>query len=202
MTARQATLPAASPDILVRDATAADIDAIQPIYAYYVAKTTASFEDVPPSVTQMRARYDAVRAQDLPYLVAEIGGEVLGYCYAAPFRQRSAYRYTIENSVYVAPLVTRHGIGVALMRELIARCTALDYRQMIAVIGDSTNLSSIALHRKLGFRQEGVLRGVGLKFGRWRDVVIMHRSLGDANAAPPVGKAPGPGLESNSAEST
>lgn len=186
------TEPSAPAAVLVRDATHDDMESIQAVYAHYVLRTTASFEEVPPTMTQMRARFDAVRAQNLPYLVAEIDGEVLGYCYAHPFRPRSAYRYTIENSVYVAPFVVRQGIGVALMGELIKRCTALDYRQMIAVIGDSANLSSIALHRRMGFRQEGVLRGVGLKFGRWMDVVIMHRALGDANAAPPHGDNPGP----------
>ncbi len=184
--------PSAPAEVLVRDATHDDMDVIQTIYAHYVLRTTASFEEVPPTVTQMRARFDAVQAQNLPYLVAEIDSEVLGYCYAHPFRPRSAYRYTIENSVYVAPFVVRQGIGVALMGELIKRCTALDYRQMIAVIGDSANASSINLHRRMGFRQEGVLRGVGLKFGRWMDVVIMHRALGDANAAPPHGDNPGP----------
>ena len=189
---RSARHPQSAPaDVRVREATSADIEMIQTIYAHYVLRTTASFEEVPPTVTQMLARYDAVRAYNLPYLVAEIDGEVLGYCYAHPFRPRSAYRYTIENSVYVAPFVVRQGIGVALMAKLIARCTQLDYRQMIAVIGDSANISSIALHRRMGFRQEGVLRGVGLKFGRWMDVVIMHRPLGDASAVPPHGDNPG-----------
>jgi len=178
-------------EVLVRDAAVTDIEAIRAIYAHYVLRTTASFEEVPPTETQMRARFDAIRAQGLPYLVAEIDGEVLGYCYAHAFRPRSAYRYTIEDSIYVAPFVVRHGIGIALLAKLIARCTALDYRQMIAVIGDSANLPSVALHRRFGFRQEGVLRGVGLKFGRWMDVVIMHRALGDANAAPPHGEHPG-----------
>lgn len=183
-------LPVAA-EVLVRDALNSDIPIIQTIYAHYVLRTTASFEEVPPTETQMRARFDAVRSENLPYLVAEIDGEVLGYCYAHAFRPRSAYRYTIEDSIYVAPFVVRQGIGVALMARLIERCTELDFRQMIAVIGNSANLSSIALHRRMGFRQEGVLRGVGLKFGRWMDVVIMHRPLGDASAAPPVGKNPG-----------
>ena len=202
---RHAREPQSAPaDVQVRDATHDDIEMIQTIYAHYVLRTTASFEEVPPTITQMRARFDAVRAQNLPYLVAEIDGEVLGYCYAHPFRPRSAYRYTIENSVYVAPFVVRQGIGVALMAKLIARCTRLDYRQMIAVIGDSANRSSIALHRRMGFRQEGVLRGVGLKFGRWMDVVIMHRPLGDANAQPPHGDNPGielvPGSDASGGE--
>lgn len=178
-------------EVLVRDATDADLEHIRTIYAHYVLRTTGSFEEVPPTLVQMRARFDAVRAQNLPYLVAEIEGEVLGYSYAHLFRPRSAYRYTIEDSIYVAPFVVRQGIGVALLGTLIERCTALDYRQMIGVIGNSANMPSIALHRRLGFRQEGVLRGVGLKFGRWMDVVIMHRPLGDANAAPPVAEHPG-----------
>jgi len=188
---RAAKPPTPRADVLVRDAAHGDMEPIQTIYAHYVTKTTASFEEVPPSITQMRARFDAVRSQNLPYLVAEIDGEVLGYCYAHPFRPRSAYRYTIEDSIYVAPFVVGQGIGIALLATLIERCTALDYRQMIGVIGDSANQGSIALHRRAGFRQEGVLRGVGLKFGKWMDVVIMHRSLGDANAAPPVGLDPG-----------
>jgi len=183
--------PTQRADVLVRDATDQDMDPIQTIYAHYVLRTTASFEEVPPTMTQMRARFDAVKAQHLPYLVAEVDGEVLGFSYAHPFRPRSAYRFTIEDSIYVAPFVVHQGIGIALLGTLIERCTALDYRQMIGVIGDSANLPSIALHRRLGFRQEGVLRGVGLKFGRWMDVVIMHRSLGDANAAPPVAGEPG-----------
>ena len=188
---RAAKTPTARADVLVRDATHNDLEPIQTIYAHYVLRTTASFEEIPPTIVQMRARFDAVQAQKLPYLVAEIDGEVLGFCYAHQFRPRSAYRFTIEDSIYVAPFVVHQGIGVALLATLIERCTALDYRQMIGVIGDSANLPSIALHRRLGFRQEGVLRGVGLKFGRWMDVVIMHRSLGDASAAPPVSKEPG-----------
>ena len=197
-----AVRPAKRPpaDVLVRDATDADMDPIRTIYAHYVLRTTGSFEEVPPSITQMRARFDAVRAENLPYLVAEIEGEVLGYSYAHHFRPRSAYRYTIEDSIYVAPFVVRQGIGVALLGALIDRCTALDYRQMIGVIGDSANMPSIALHRRLGFRQEGVLRGVGLKFGRWMDVVIMHRPLGDANAAPPVSDHPGLAPRDNESE--
>ena len=188
---RAAKPPTPRADVLVRDATHDDMEPIQTIYAHYVLRTTASFEEVPPTITQMRARFDAVRAQHLPYLVAEVDGEVLGFSYAHPFRPRSAYRFTIEDSIYVAPFVVSQGIGGALLSTLIERCTALDYRQMIGVIGDSANQGSIALHRRLGFRQEGVLRGVGLKFGKWMDVVIMHRPLGDANAAPPVHADPG-----------
>mgnify|MGYP001806810085 CR=1 FL=1 len=172
--------------VLVRDAREEDVSQILAIYAYYVTRSAASFEEVPPDLDEMLRRWREVTGRGLPYLVAESGGEVLGYSYAGPWRTRSAYRYTIENSVYVAPLTVRRGIGRAVVGELIERCTALGYRQMIAVIGDSANLGSIGLHRSLGFRQEGILRGVGLKFGRWVDVVIMHRPLGSPDAPPPA----------------
>ncbi|CAA7618841.1 GNAT family N-acetyltransferase [Magnetospirillum sp. SS-4] len=177
--------------VRVRDAAAGDMAAIQAIYAFYVTRTAASFEEAAPSVEEMAGRWRDVVGRSMPFLVAEDDGEVLGYTYAAPFRQRSAYRYTVEDSIYVAPFVARRGIGRALMSALIERCTALGYRQMIAVIGDSANQGSIALHRSVGFGQEGVLRGVGLKFGRWVDVVIMHRTLGgDDRLLPDGAKAP------------
>lgn len=163
--------------VVVRDACKEDFTAIQAIYAFYVTRTAASFEEEPPEVAEMQRRWQDVTSRGFPYLVAECEGEVLGYAYAGPWRTRSAYRYTIEDSIYVAPMTVRRGIGSALLGALIERCTSLGYRQMIAVIGDSANLASIGLHRSLGFRQEGILRGVGLKFGRWVDVVIMHRPL-------------------------
>lgn len=175
----------------IRDATDDDMAAVQSIYAFYVSRTAASFEEEVPSVEEMKARRAAVVARGLPFLVAVEEGEVLGYTYAGPFRQRSAYRYTVEDSIYVAPFVVRRGIGRVLLGALIERCVALGYRQMIAVIGDSANQGSIAVHRALGFGQEGVLRGVGLKFGRWVDVVIMHRTLGgDDRPLPDGAKAP------------
>ncbi|AVM73241.1 GNAT family N-acetyltransferase [Magnetospirillum gryphiswaldense] len=173
--------------VLVRPATPADMDQVQAIYAYYVTRSAASFEEEVPSVAEMRRRRDDVVDRNLPYLVAEDDGEVLGYTYAGPWRPRSAYRYTVEDSIYVAPFVQGRGIGKALLGALIDRCTELGYRRMIAVIGDSANQGSIGLHRSLGFRQEGVLRGVGLKFGRWVDVVIMHRVLGDDDRPLPDG---------------
>ena len=179
------TLPVA-----VRDATPADMAAVLAIYSYYVTRTSYSFEEVPPALEEMRERLAKTRERGLPYLVAEVDGEVVGYSYAGPFRVRSAYRYTIEDSIYVAPSVKRRGVGVALLSALIERCTELGYRQMIAVIGDSANQASIGLHRRLGFRQEGVLRGVGLKFGRWVDVVIMHRPL-QADSGLPDQNQPG-----------
>ena len=177
--------------VTLRDAQPGDMAAIQAIYAYYVTKSGASFEEEPPTIAEMAARRERTLSLGLPYLVAECDGEILGYTYAGPFRFRSAYRYTIEDSIYVAPGIVRRGVGSTLLSGLVERCTALGYRQMIAIIGDSANQASIAVHRKVGFRQEGVLRGVGLKFGRWLDVVIMHRPLGDDTAGLPSPDQPG-----------
>lgn len=177
--------------LVVRDALESDMAAIQAIYTYYVTRSCASFEEAPPTVEQMQQRREKTLERGLPYMVAESDGEVIGYTYAGPFRTRSAYRYTIEDSIYVAPGVVRRGVGSTLLGQLIERCTGLGYRQMIGVIGDSANLGSISLHRHMGFRQEGVLRGVGLKFGRWIDVVIMHRPLGDATIGLPRHDQPG-----------
>ena len=176
--------------VTIREATPQDMSAVLAIYAFYVERTAASFEEVPPTVEEMCRRREDVLARGMPYLVAEEAGEVLGYCYAGQWRSRSAYRYTVEDSVYVAPFVVGRGVGTALMSALIQRCEGLGYRQMIAVIGDSANQGSIALHRSLGFRQEGVLRGVGLKFGRWVDVVIMHRPLNAEGKPLPDGSIP------------
>ncbi|MBI2241235.1 MAG: N-acetyltransferase [Magnetospirillum gryphiswaldense] len=182
------TMPSQSPlSVRIRPATSDDMDQVLSIYSYYVTRTAASFEEEVPSLAEMRRRRDEVEARNLPYLVAEEDGEVLGYTYAGPWRPRSAYRYTVEDSIYVAPFVQRRGVGKALLGALIDRCADLGYRRMIAVIGDSANQGSIGLHRSLGFRQEGVLRGVGLKFGRWVDVVIMHRVLGDDTRPLPDG---------------
>jgi len=186
--------PPSSPlPVTIRDATEDDMASILSIYSFYVTRTAASFEEVVPDVEEMKNRRRFVLSRGLPYLVAEEHGEVLGYTYAGPFRPRSAYRFTVEDSIYVAPFVVRRGIGGALLSALIDRCTNLGYRQMIAIIGDSGNQGSIAVHRSRGFGQEGVLRGVGLKFGRWVDAVIMHRVLGgddrplpDGSVAPPL----------------
>lgn len=186
----QAPLP-----VNVRPATEDDMVQVQAIYSYYVTRSCASFEEDVPSVEEMQRRRLKTLERGLPYLVAEEHGEVLGYSYAGLWRERSAYRYTVEDSIYVAPFVQRRGVGSLLLGSVIDRCAELGYRRMIAVIGDSANQGSIALHRALGFRQEGVLRGVGLKFGRWVDVVIMHRVLGgderllpDGRVAPPLPK--------------
>jgi phosphinothricin acetyltransferase len=164
---------------LVRDATAADIAAVRAIYAHHVATGTASFEEVPPTLAEMRGRYDAVLGRGLPYLVADYAGDVAGYAYAAPFRPRSAYRYTVENSIYVHPQATGRGLGLALMDALIRRCRDLGYRQMVAVIGDSANRASIALHQRFGFVEAGRLQAAGYKFGRWLDVIFMQLALTD-----------------------
>lgn len=167
--------------ITIRDLRPDDLDAVAQIYAHYVLHGAASFEETPPSLEEMALRYQKVRALGLPWLVAEADGVVAGYAYAAPFRERSAYRFTLENSVYVDAAHLRMGIGRGLLAELIERCEALGYRQMIAAIGDSGNHGSIRLHRALGFEDAGVYRSVGMKFGRWLDVVLMQRSLGEGN---------------------
>ena len=151
---------------------------VQRIYAHHVLHGLATFEEVPPTVHDLMARRVSVLAEGLPYLVAERDGEVVGYSYATAFRSRSAYRHTIEDSVYVADGLGGKGIGRALLEALISRCESGPWRQMIAVIGDSANAASIALHRRLGFRLVGTLGSAGLKLGRWVDVVLMQRALG------------------------
>lgn len=170
--------------VTVRDADERDLPAIQAIYAHYVLETAASFEEEPPDLTEMARRMADVRDRALPYLVAEADGRLAGFAYAGPFRPRSAYRYTLEDSIYVAPGFMRRGIGRKLLSSLIERALEKGYRQMIAVIGDSQNLPSIALHESLGFRREGMLKGVGYKFGRWYDLVIMHLPLRPGDAPP------------------
>lgn len=171
--------------LLVRDAQEEDMPAVQAIYAHHVTHGLASFEEVPPDTQEMRARRKAVLDQNLPYLVAESDGRVVGYCYAAAYRSRAAYRYTVEDSVYVADGEGGRGIGTALLRTLIARCEAGPWRQMVAVIGDSGNAGSIALHRACGFAPIGTLRAVGFKFERWVDSVLMQRALGAGSDKPP-----------------
>ena len=164
--------------MLVRDSRDDDVAAIQAIYAHHVLHGTASFEEEPPPPAEMARRRADVLARGLPYLVAEIEGTVAGYSYATPYRTRSAYRFSIENSVYVDHARHRGGIGRALLSELITRCEHGDWRQMIAVIGDSAHVASISLHTSLGFRTVGTLEAVGFKFGRWLDSVLMQRRLG------------------------
>jgi L-amino acid N-acyltransferase YncA len=170
---------------LIRDSKDLDIAAVHAIYAYYVLHGSASFEEEPPSAAELARRRADVLGRGLPYLVAEIDDVVVGYAYASPYRARSAYRFSIENSVYVDHRHHRRGIGRALLAALIERCERGAWRQMIAVIGDSANVSSIALHEQLGFRMVGALRSVGFKFGRWVDTVLMQRELGAGGRALP-----------------
>jgi phosphinothricin acetyltransferase len=158
---------------------------MQAIYAHHVQHGLASFEEVPPAVEEIARRHAAVTERGLPWLVAEFGGRVAGYGYCAPYRERSAYRHTLEDSIYVRQDAQGKGVGGALLRELLARCEALGYRQVIAVIGDSANAASINLHASVGFVRCGMLRSAGFKFGRWVDSVLMQRPLGPGDATPP-----------------
>lgn len=174
-------------DLVVRPATPADVSAILAIYRPAVLEGFASWEYDPPDEPEMRRRFEAVRAGGYPYLVAELDGRVVGYSYASAYRSRPGYRFTCENSVYVAAGVQRSGAGRALLSELIDQCAAKGYRQMIAVIGDSGNAPSIGLHRALGFTFCGVMHSIGWKHGRWLDGVYMQRPLGDGDRTAPAG---------------
>jgi L-amino acid N-acyltransferase YncA len=171
--------------ILVRDSLEADIDSIQAIYAHHVLTGTASFELDPPDSTEMARRRADVLANGFPYLVAVRGEQILGYAYANLFRTRPAYRFSVENSIYVREGLRRQGVGRALLTALIARCEANGVRQILAVIGDSANTGSIGLHAACGFRFAGVLRASGWKFERWIDTVLMQLELGEGDRSPP-----------------
>ncbi|AJY09104.1 GNAT family N-acetyltransferase [Burkholderia dolosa] len=186
------TAPACA--VLVRDATDADLAAIHAIYAHHVRHSVASFEETPPDVAELGARRDAVLRHGLPYLVAECDGRVAGYAYATPYRTRSAYRHTVEDSIYIDDTQRGRGIGRALLAALIERCEAGPWRQMIAVIADGGTGGSTSLHRAFGFEPAGVLKAVGFKHGRWIDTALMQRPLGDGARslpAPPASSAPG-----------
>ena len=172
--------------VSIRAVRPADIAAITRIYAHAVRHGTASFELDPPDVNAMARRLDALNAGGFPYLVAEAENEVLGYAYAGPYRARPAYRFTVEDSVYIAPDAQRRGLGRLLLDRLIVESEARGYRQMIAVIGDSAQTASIALHAALGFRMIGTFEAVGWKFGRWLDTVLMQRPLGQNSASEPA----------------
>lgn len=170
----------------LRDAVSDDIAQIHAIYAHHVLHGAASFEEVPPDQAEIAARFRALKEKNMPYLAAVAGGRLLGYAYAGPYRPRSAYRFTVEDSIYLAPDAAGRGIGRLLLAELVTRCTAMGMRQMIAVIGDSANAASIGLHRTLGFTHIGTFPAVGFKFGRWIDSVLMQRPLGDGAASLPA----------------
>jgi L-amino acid N-acyltransferase YncA len=173
------------PDLSIRLTQPQDVAAIARIYAHAVLHGTASFETEPPDQAEIARRQAALTAGGYPYLVAELGGAVAGYAYCGPYRTRPAYRFTVEDSIYIAPEAQRHGVGRALLERLLAEAQARGFRQMIAVIGDSAQLPSIALHAACGFRTIGTLEAVGFKFGRWLDSVLMQRPLGDGAAIPP-----------------
>lgn len=179
----------AAPDphaVTIRAAHDHHLPAITAIYAHHVAHGFGSFEEVPPGLEELARRRREIVGKGLPYLVAADREDgILGYAYASPYRTRSAYRFTIEDSIYVAPDVARRGIGRLLLEALIERCTAAGYRQMIAVIGDSGNAGSIGLHESLGFARAGLLPSIGFKRGRWVDGVLMQRSLGAGDTSLP-----------------
>ena len=170
----------------LREAAPADIPAITRIYAHHVAFGLASFEDDAPDEAEMTRRIDDVWERGLPWLVAvDASATVRGYAYAMPYRLRSSYRYTLEDSIYIAPDWLRRGLGRALLTRLIERCAAGNFRQMVAVIGDSANAASIGLHERMGFRRVGLLPAVGFKHRRWVDCVLMQREIGDGAATLP-----------------
>jgi L-amino acid N-acyltransferase YncA len=170
----------------LREAAERDLAAIAEIYAYHVLNGLGTFEEAPPDVAELGCRRSEVIGRGMPYLVAEdSGGAVVGYAYASLFRTRSAFRFCVEDSVYVAPGVVRHGIGRALLGDLVARCADAGYRQIVAVIGDGGNAASIGLHTALGYQRVGTLPAVGFKLGRWIDCIRMQRSLGDGGATTP-----------------
>lgn len=174
------------PSLTIRDSRDADIPAIAAIYGHWVTHGLASFELEPPDAAEMAHRRRAALDGGYPYIVAEgVGGAVLGYAYAGPYRTRPAYRFAVENSIYVAPEAAGGGVGRALLPALIERCTRAGFRLMVAVIGDSANAASIRLHARCGFAHAGLLPAVGWKHGRWVDSVLMTRALGEGSATPP-----------------
>jgi len=172
--------------IVVRPSREGDVAQIAAIYGYHVLHGLASFEEVPPDIDEFASRRRDILALGLPYLVAERSGSVIGYCYAGPYRTRSAYRFTVEDSIYVDEAEVGRGLGRALLATLLDRCGELGYRQMVAVIGGSETWPSIRLHAALGFTQVGLLPAVGFKFGSWVDIVLMQRALGPDGTVPPV----------------
>jgi phosphinothricin acetyltransferase len=169
----------------IRPAIVADLASITEIYADAVRVGTATFELVPPDLAEMTRRFQVLTDGGFPYLVAMLEGRVAGYAYAGPYRPRPAYRFTVENSVYLRPAIHRRGVGLQLLQRLIAECEARGFRQMIAVIGDSANAASIGVHAACGFQMVGTHPNVGLKFGRWLDTVMMQRELGDGAGTVP-----------------
>ncbi|MEW5684046.1 MAG: N-acetyltransferase family protein [Pseudomonadota bacterium] len=171
--------------MIIRAATRDDAAALAAIYGHHVLHGFGTFEEEPPSAEEMETRRAAIAGRDLPYLVAEDAGRVLGFAYAGPFRPRQAYRYTVEDSVYIAPEAMGRGVGKAVLSAVIEACAALGVRQVVAVIGDSGNAASIGLHRSLGFVDAGIGRSFGFKHGRWVDIVWMQKSLNGGDESAP-----------------
>ena len=176
-------------DVEIRPAAPADLAAITAIYAEAVRFGTATFELIPPDLEEMTRRYQSLSSGGFPYLVAVRAAEVAGYAYAGPYRPRPAYRFTVEDSIYLAPAVQHRGVGTALLRRLIEESEARGFRQMIGIVGDSANAGSIGVHRKCGFQLLGTHPGVGVKFGRWLDTVMMQLALGDGGTTLPADDA-------------
>ncbi|UTP38753.1 GNAT family N-acetyltransferase [Phenylobacterium sp. LH3H17] len=175
--------------MIVRPSLEADAPALAAIYGHHVLHGFGTFEEVPPTPQDMAGRRAAIVERGMPYLVAEVAGQVLGFAYAGPFRPRAAYRYTVEDSVYIAPDAMGRGVGKAVLSEVLSACQAFGIRQVVAVIGDSGNAGSIALHRALGFEPAGVGKSLGFKHGRWVDIVWMQKALNGGDASAP--DAPG-----------
>ncbi|MCM1947066.1 GNAT family N-acetyltransferase [Streptomyces sp. G2] len=179
-----------APEALIRPAVAADLEAVASLYAHYVRHTVVTFDETPPPVAHWRERLAELTERGLPFLVAEVAGEVAGYAYASPWRPKPAYRHSVENSVYLAPEATGRGLGTLLMRPLVAACARAGAHQMIAVVADSGTEASQALHRRLGFTEVGRLRAVGHKHGRWVDTVLFQLPLTDGRGTAGVTGAP------------
>lgn len=172
-------------DAIIRGAGHADVPAIARIYADAVLRGTATFEIEPPDEGEMARRMEALLKRSYPYLVAERGGAVIGFAYAGPYRDRRAYDWCVEDSIYIAPDFHRQGIGRLLLSRLLAAAEEIGFRQMVAVIGDSAQTGSIAVHASAGFSHIGTLRAVGFKHARWLDTVLMQRPLGRGDTSPP-----------------
>ena len=170
---------------LIRPSADADLPAITAIYAHHVLYGTGSFETEPPSVADMTTRRADVLSKGLPYLVVEQDGKIAGFAYGNWFKPRPAYRYSVEDSIYMAPDLQGKGLGRALLAELMARFEAVGIRKVMAIVGDSANTGSVGIHLALGFTQVGIVDSCGWKFGAWRDIVIMQKTLGVGNTQPP-----------------
>ena len=171
--------------LLIRPSRDSDMAALTAVYAHHVLHGTGTFETEPPGVPEMSARRADVLSKGLPYLVAELDGELAGFAYGNWFKPRPAYRYSVEDSIYLAPGLQRQGLGRALLAELLARFEAAGIRKVMAIVGDSANAGSVGLHLALGFAQVGVIEDCGWKLGAWRDIVILQKTLGEGSATPP-----------------